>query len=122
MQSFMAQGSTMLSLYMFYGGTNWGTIGDPDVYTSYDYSACIREYGYLSGRLRQLRLFNLAVQAFNEQIAQTDRKTINHARQLECSIEDVLMMQRVSVADSTLFGYLRNFNKNQQDSFSLVNF
>jgi hypothetical protein len=46
----LAQGSTALNLYMYYGGTNWGTLGDPDVYTSYDYSACIREYGHLSKR------------------------------------------------------------------------
>lgn len=24
-----SQGCTMLNFYMFYGGTNWGTIGDP---------------------------------------------------------------------------------------------
>jgi hypothetical protein len=46
----MAQGSTAYNIYMFYGGTNWGTIGDPDVYTSYDYSACIREFGHFSER------------------------------------------------------------------------
>ena len=32
-----SQGSTAFSIYMFYGGTNWGTLGDPDVYTSYGY-------------------------------------------------------------------------------------
>ena len=31
----VSQGSTAFSIYMFYGGTNWGTLGDPDVYTSY---------------------------------------------------------------------------------------
>ncbi len=31
------QGLTAANFYMFYGGTNWGTLGDPDVYTSYDY-------------------------------------------------------------------------------------
>ncbi|KAJ1547898.1 hypothetical protein HK096_009646 [Nowakowskiella sp. JEL0078] len=53
----LSQGVTMFSIYMFYGGTNWffGTLGDTDVFTSYDYSACIREYGFPSGRLRQLR-------------------------------------------------------------------
>jgi hypothetical protein len=44
------QGCTAFNIYMYYGGTNWGTLGDPDVYTSYDYSACIREYGFLSER------------------------------------------------------------------------
>ncbi|KAI8824724.1 glycoside hydrolase superfamily [Chytriomyces cf. hyalinus JEL632] len=54
-ESSLAQGVSILNLYMAYGGTNWGTLGDPDVYTSYDYSACIREFMYLSGRGRKLR-------------------------------------------------------------------
>lgn len=29
--------TTYLSLYMIYGGTNWGGIAHPGVYTSYDY-------------------------------------------------------------------------------------
>lgn len=32
-----------MSLYMFYGGTNWGWLGAPVVATSYDYSAPISE-------------------------------------------------------------------------------
>ncbi|KAI8609475.1 hypothetical protein BC830DRAFT_1150302, partial [Chytriomyces sp. MP71] len=52
----LAQGVTMLNYYMVYGGTNHGTLGDPDVYTSYDYSACVREFGFVSGRARKLRL------------------------------------------------------------------
>ncbi|KAI0775604.1 glycoside hydrolase superfamily [Trametes elegans] len=31
------------SVYMFYGGTNWGGIAYPGAYTSYDYSAAIKE-------------------------------------------------------------------------------
>ncbi|KAM5536272.1 hypothetical protein V8D89_010049 [Ganoderma adspersum] len=33
----------MHSVYMFYGGTNWGGINYPGAYTSYDYSAAIKE-------------------------------------------------------------------------------
>ena len=55
-ESLIAQGTAMISFYMYYGGTSWGTVNDPDVTTTYDYSACIREYGYLSDRLRLLRL------------------------------------------------------------------
>jgi beta-galactosidase GanA len=40
-----AQGVTMQSNYMGVGGTNWGWLPDPDVYTSYDYGAAIRETG-----------------------------------------------------------------------------
>ncbi|KAI9826091.1 MAG: hypothetical protein M1832_000540 [Thelocarpon impressellum] len=36
-------GATLHSLYMIYGGTNWGNIGHPQGYTSYDYGAAIKE-------------------------------------------------------------------------------
>lgn len=34
---------TILNLYMTYGGTNWGNLGHPGGYTSYDYAAPIAE-------------------------------------------------------------------------------
>lgn len=34
-----AAGVTIFSLYMIFGGTNWGNIGHPGGYTSYDYGA-----------------------------------------------------------------------------------
>ncbi|TKA81502.1 hypothetical protein B0A49_00554 [Cryomyces minteri] len=39
----IAEKSTAMSLYMMYGGTNWGAIGAPIVATSYDYSAPLSE-------------------------------------------------------------------------------
>ena len=41
----IAQGATMQSYYMGVGGTNWGWLPAPLVYTSYDYGAAIRETG-----------------------------------------------------------------------------
>lgn len=38
-----AAGVTIFSLYMIFGGTNWGNIGHPGGYTSYDYGA-VRNY------------------------------------------------------------------------------
>ena len=38
-----AQGVTILNLYMTWGGTNWGNLGHPGGYTSYDYAAVISE-------------------------------------------------------------------------------
>lgn len=38
-----AAGVTIFSLYMIFGGTNWGNIGHPGGYASYDYGAAIRE-------------------------------------------------------------------------------
>jgi hypothetical protein len=36
-------GVTFLNFYMTFGGTNWGNLGHPGGYTSYDYAAPIRE-------------------------------------------------------------------------------
>ncbi|RYO73729.1 hypothetical protein DL766_005229 [Monosporascus sp. MC13-8B] len=36
-------GITVLNIYMTFGGTNWGNLGQPGGYTSYDYGAAIRE-------------------------------------------------------------------------------
>ncbi|KAK6435536.1 hypothetical protein LTR95_008279 [Oleoguttula sp. CCFEE 5521] len=38
-----AQAVKILNLYMTYGGTNWGNLGHPGGYTSYDYAAVIDE-------------------------------------------------------------------------------
>ena len=38
-----ASGLKIVSLYMTYGGTNWGNLGFPLGYTSYDYGAAISE-------------------------------------------------------------------------------
>ncbi|KAF7531211.1 hypothetical protein G7054_g9091 [Neopestalotiopsis clavispora] len=39
----LAAGVTIFNIYMIYGGTNWGNIGFPGGYTSYDYGAPIKE-------------------------------------------------------------------------------
>ncbi|KAI8936509.1 hypothetical protein NX059_006914 [Plenodomus lindquistii] len=36
-------GVTILNLYMTYGGTNWGNLGHPGGYTSYDYASPLKE-------------------------------------------------------------------------------
>lgn len=36
-------GLTIFNIYMTYGGTNWGNLGHPGGYTSYDYGAVITE-------------------------------------------------------------------------------
>ncbi|KAI0138059.1 glycoside hydrolase family 35 protein [Hypoxylon sp. NC0597] len=39
----LAAGATIHNIYMIFGGTNWGNIGFPGGYTSYDYGAAISE-------------------------------------------------------------------------------
>ncbi|KAI1105624.1 glycoside hydrolase family 35 protein [Jackrogersella minutella] len=38
-----AAGVTIFNLYMIFGGTNWGNLGHPGGYTSYDYGSVIKE-------------------------------------------------------------------------------
>ncbi|VDC04598.1 unnamed protein product [Peniophora sp. CBMAI 1063] len=44
------------NLYMTYGGTNWGNLAEPGVYTSYDYGAAIREDRRLTSKYNELKL------------------------------------------------------------------
>ena len=52
-------GSTLLSYYMGFGGTNWGWLGQPnDVYTSYDYGAAITESRQLTTKYDEFKRQN----------------------------------------------------------------
>ncbi|PKK80814.1 hypothetical protein RhiirC2_859600 [Rhizophagus irregularis] len=121
--SVLAQGCTMLSIYMTYGGTNWGTLGDIDGYTSYDYSACIREFGYMSARLRNLRLGFLFTRSFSDVFAKTERVKKNP--NITASIRGVFNLQRRAIIDSggqgnaVVFTFLRNFSKTKNSQFQL---
>ncbi|KAK5113782.1 hypothetical protein LTR62_003166 [Meristemomyces frigidus] len=55
----IGQRVTMQSLYMAFGGTNWGNLGAPVVYTSYDYSAPLRETREVQLKFKQTKLIAL---------------------------------------------------------------
>ncbi|KAF9899577.1 hypothetical protein BX616_002947 [Lobosporangium transversale] len=121
-----SQGSTMLNFYMFYGGTNWGTLGDSDVYTSYDYSASIREYGLMSGRLRKLRQGILFLQSFSDIMVRTDPALTGSfisTFSIRSSLDNTICQQRLSQASShqghVRLIFMRNFSKEKQDRFYL---
>ena len=103
-----AQGCNFFNIYMFYGGTNYGYIGDPDVYTSYDYSACIRENRSLSGKARLLRLSLAFIQSFSDIIASDSISAYDYST----SPKNCLISVRQSTTCSTRFLYYRNFTKN----------
>ncbi|KAL2847768.1 glycoside hydrolase superfamily [Aspergillus pseudoustus] len=61
----VAQRVTILGLYMFYGGTNWGWLGAPFVPTSYGYSAAIAENRTIGPKyyeIKSLALFTRSAQ------------------------------------------------------------
>ncbi len=59
----IAVGATAQSFYMTYGGTNWGWLGEPENYTSYDYGAAIRENRQLDPKYYEDKLIGYFTQA-----------------------------------------------------------
>ncbi|KAF5024390.1 hypothetical protein F66182_3476 [Fusarium sp. NRRL 66182] len=55
----LAQQATAISLYMMYGGTNWGWFAGPAVATSYDYSSPISENRAIWDKYYETKLLTL---------------------------------------------------------------
>ncbi|KAJ8691682.1 hypothetical protein PTI98_011229 [Pleurotus ostreatus] len=50
-----ASNAKLINYYMFYGGTSWGGIAFPGVYTSYDYGASLEESRQLTSKFDELK-------------------------------------------------------------------
>ena len=59
----IAVGATSQNFYMTYGGTNWGWLGEPENYTSYDYGAAIRETRQLDPKYYEDKLIGYMTQS-----------------------------------------------------------
>eukprot|EP00189_Rhodosorus_marinus_P008060 CAMPEP_0184754706 /NCGR_PEP_ID=MMETSP0315-20130426/44763_1 /TAXON_ID=101924 /ORGANISM="Rhodosorus marinus, Strain UTEX LB 2760" /LENGTH=1107 /DNA_ID=CAMNT_0027234139 /DNA_START=54 /DNA_END=3377 /DNA_ORIENTATION=- len=110
--SLAAQGLTVINYYTAYGGTNYGASGDSEVYTSYDYSAYIREFGKVSERGRRLRLKALFQRSFAKYgIAES----VVDSSLISCSLPNMLLkVRRAARGDGgdskkPRFIFLRNF-------------
>src|SRR5260221_7131503 len=62
-KSLIAQGTTMISYYMTYGGTSCGWLPFPGVYSSYDYGSAIHETRPLTGKYSEQKLISSFTQA-----------------------------------------------------------
>ena len=51
----LAQRATLINYFMFIGGTSWGYLSSPDVYTSYDMAAPVAESGLPTERYETLK-------------------------------------------------------------------
>ncbi|KAL8286247.1 hypothetical protein RQP46_004735 [Phenoliferia psychrophenolica] len=72
-----AQNVKMLSIYMIYGGTNWGTLAFPGVYTSYDYGAAIRESRELTDKFAELKRQSLFIRSIRDFVDTDVISTVN---------------------------------------------
>jgi hypothetical protein len=69
----LAERATLWNYYMFAGGTTWGYLASPDVYSSYDYGAPIDEQGGLDERYEAVARLNDFLDAFEEELCRTER-------------------------------------------------
>ncbi len=76
----VASGATMQSFYMLFGGTSWGWLPEPSVYSSYDYGAAITEGRQLTSKYAENRKIGLFLNSVKDilQTAQlSDAKSTN---------------------------------------------
>lgn len=102
-QSVLAQGTTILNTYMFVGGTSWGYMSEPGVYTSYDYGAPISESGALRPAYYAAHRLALFLQSFGPDLAGADAapaialpsnpQVVVHARSNPQSGEDFIFLR-----------------------------
>lgn len=90
-----------------------------DVYTSYDYSACIREFGMLSSRGRNVRKSILFARSFDPYFTKTELVT---QPKIQTSIPHTLNLQRQAVqADQAVtFTFFRNFDRKKRETFDVT--
>lgn len=72
-QAALAERATLWSYSVFCGGTTWGYMGSPDVYTSYDCGAPIAEAGETGARYEAVRRLNEFIDRFEEDLVETER-------------------------------------------------
>ncbi|KAF7365411.1 Beta-galactosidase [Mycena venus] len=64
-----AQTTTILNIYMLFGGTNWGSIAAPVSYTSYDYGGGINENRVAGPKMNEMRLQGLFLRVSRDFLA-----------------------------------------------------
>lgn len=103
-ESNIAQSSTMQNFYMTFGGTSWGWLAYPGVYTSYDYGAALNEGRQLTPKYYQQKLLGYFVDAVKP-LTQTDRLAARHPTDPSLRLDG-----RVNPVDGTRIYVLRHAN------------
>lgn len=112
----LAQGATLVNSYMTYGGTSWGWLPEPGVYSSYDYGAAIDEAGQLTSKYYAMKRIGYMLQAVNS-ITKTDLAT-----EASVSNSNITLTERVNPDNQTHFFFLLHTDSTStsNDTFHLT--
>lgn len=69
----LSQGATLFNFFMFVGGTNWGYMGSPDVYTSIDYGSPVAESGNITQRHQAVREVMNFIEKYRHDLVKSER-------------------------------------------------
>ncbi|KIW38411.1 uncharacterized protein PV06_09377 [Exophiala oligosperma] len=109
-------GVKFLNLYMIFGGTNWGNLGHPGGYTSYDYAAPIAEGRQVDrDKYSQLKLIGNFVKVSP---AYFDAVPLHNSTALYTDNEDLLVTPVKGNSSATTFYVVRHTNYTSQASTS----
>ncbi len=133
--SLASQGVCIVNHYMTYGGTNHGSIGDTEVYSSYDYSAFIREFGMLSERGRRLRNVSYFVRTFASsgllvsKVLDAGRSVKSAFSRVKATLPGALINVREALhwsnmsrhsGQAPMYAFLRNLTTKESKRFTLL--
>ncbi|GAC1467210.1 MAG: hypothetical protein PVSMB7_13540 [Chloroflexota bacterium] len=103
-ESALAQGTSLLNSYMFVGGTTWGYMSEPGVYTSYDYGAPISEAGVLRPAYYAAHRLGMFLASYGPSLAGADA-----APSLTVSSDPTISARgRINAQTGQFFAFLRH--------------
>ncbi len=103
-ESALAQGTTLLNTYMFAGGTTWGYMTEPGVYTSYDYGAPISEAGALRPAFYAAHRLGAFLQSYGPSLAGAGP----FSGSVSATDENLRVHARANAQTGQLFVFLRH--------------
>ncbi|HUT52098.1 MAG TPA: beta-galactosidase [bacterium] len=101
----LSQGAGVISVFMTCGGTSFGHVASPDVYTSYDYGAPISEGGRPTARGEAMKRFVSFARRHEKELLESE------AVGLQCAISPRLHCISRRTPSGKRFIYIRNGGK-----------
>ncbi len=109
----ISQGLTMFNHYMAIGGTSWDDIACDEVYTSYEFTAPIDEYGILQPNYFKAKEINYFLNSFG--LTQTEPEDLDFCE------ENIYAKLRKDLENNCSWLFIRNLNSEAKDFEILEN-
>ena len=108
----LSQGITLFNHYMTVGGTNWGDLACDEVYTSYEFSAPIDEFGVMQSNYFKAKEINYFLDSFD--FTRTEPKNFDFCQ------ENIYAKMRHDLNNNCDWLFVRNMN-NELTEINLPN-